>query len=108
MPIDAVITRIKASSNDTCVFDDVNRQAYAWGSYGSFSLKDPEGLKTPLLSPEKVNLTVYKLDNGVMCACPPHLIEYKKKEYRESFVRQDFDFDNENKELFILDNINYF
>jgi hypothetical protein len=57
-----VITRIKANANDSCAFDDVNREAYAWGSYGSFSLKDPDGLKTPQLSPDKVELIVYKDD----------------------------------------------
>jgi alpha-tubulin suppressor-like RCC1 family protein len=55
-----------------------------------------------------VDLTVYKDDNGTTFACPQDLIEHKKLEYKESQVREDFDFDHTSKELLIMGSINYF
>lgn len=39
-----VITRIKANSNDSACFDDVNMRLYTWGSFGNMRL-DNNGFK---------------------------------------------------------------
>jgi alpha-tubulin suppressor-like RCC1 family protein len=71
---DVYISHIKAGGDNSAALDNLNHQAYTWGSFGQLRLLE-DGEKCPAYAPHPVELNLSKDRVGRMFACPQGELE---------------------------------